>query len=179
MDIRQALLREHSKTNSLRIKDWIGTDETRFAQLMELFLADEYRVTQRAAWVLDFCATDHPKMVFPYLETLIMNLKNKPHVAVVRNTLRFLQNIEIPGALLGHATQICFEILYDPNAAIAVKVFAMTVIANICEREPDLTNELSLLIEEEMRHGGPAIQSRGKRLLKKLEKINRKKNTNH
>lgn len=174
MDIRQELLREHSKTHSLRIKDWIGTDSARFDQLITLFLANEYRVTQRAAWVLDFCATAHPDMVYPYLETLVMNLKNKPHVAVVRNTLRFLQNVTIPDDLIGHTTQQCFEFLYDANEAIAVKVFSMTVLANICEKEPDLSNELELIIEEEMRHGGPAIQSRGKRILKQLAKINRK-----
>lgn len=175
MDIKYELLREHSKSNSLRITKWIGNDKARFDQLMKLFLANEYRVTQRAAWVLHFCSETEPLMVAAYLEPLIMNLKNKPHVAVVRNTLRFLQNIEIPEALLGHTTQICFDLLYDKTQAIAVKVFSMTVLGNICKRETELTNELRLIIEEEMRDGGPAIQSRGKRILKQLVKIENSK----
>lgn len=175
MNIRQELLREHSKSNSLRITTWIGANKERFDLLMELFLSNEYRVTQRAAWVLHFCAENHPEMVAHYLEPLVMNLKNEIHVAVTRNTLRFLQDVEIPTSLLGHTTQICFELLYKPEQAIAVKVFAMTVLANICVKEPELSNELRLIIEDEMQNGGPAIQSRGRKILKKLAKIEKLK----
>jgi len=50
MDIKTALLEEHSKAQTLRIVKYIGTDQKRFDTLMELFYKEEYRVVQRAAW---------------------------------------------------------------------------------------------------------------------------------
>ena len=56
MDMRQEILKEHSKAQATKIADWIGKDEKRFAHLMELFFTDEYRVVQRTAWVVSMAA---------------------------------------------------------------------------------------------------------------------------
>jgi len=56
MNLREQLLLEHSKTNSELITKWIGKNKSRFSELMQLFLHDEYRVVQRAAWVLSMVA---------------------------------------------------------------------------------------------------------------------------
>ena len=71
MDIKAALLEEHSKAQALRIVKYIGTDQKRFDTLMNLFYKEEYRVVQRAAWVVSHCAEKYiflfnnhlPKMV--------------------------------------------------------------------------------------------------------------------
>ena len=49
MNIRDEILREHSKAQCLRIAQYIGEDKQRFDELMYLFLNDEYRVCQRVA----------------------------------------------------------------------------------------------------------------------------------
>ena len=50
MNLREEILKEHSKTQCNKIVNWIGNSQKRFNELFELFLNDEYRVTQRAAW---------------------------------------------------------------------------------------------------------------------------------
>jgi hypothetical protein len=55
MDILQSLTREHSKKQTDRIVAFIGADKGRFAVLIKLFFAGEYRITQRAAWPLSYC----------------------------------------------------------------------------------------------------------------------------
>ena len=50
MDIREALLAEHSKGQTTKIVRYIDGDPVRFAELMKLFLGDTYRLSQRAAW---------------------------------------------------------------------------------------------------------------------------------
>ena len=50
MNLREALLKEHSKKQMLKIVKYIGNDQQRFDELMKLFLESEYRITQRAAW---------------------------------------------------------------------------------------------------------------------------------
>ena len=50
MNIREALLKEHTKKNTTRIVDYIDADKDRFAELMDLFFNDVYRVNQ----IIDF-----------------------------------------------------------------------------------------------------------------------------
>lgn len=150
MELKNQLLKEHSKENTIRIADYIGGDSKKFNQLMSLFLGKEYRVTQRAAWVVSQCAEKHPELLNNHLDELILNLRNNVHVAVKRNTVRVLQNIEIPDHLLGEAADICFGLLASKDEPIAVKAFSMTILANICKKEPDLKNELQILIEDQL-----------------------------
>lgn len=169
MNIQEALLAEHSKAQSERIAEYVGNDPVRFAELMESFLSEDQELSRRAAWVLSHCADRHASLIEPHLEAMIRNLRNDVHVAVRRNTVRVLQEVEIPDELLGEAADICFGYLADHHEAIAVKVFAMTVLANICRREPDLGNELKLLIEEQLPYASAGFRSRAKRILAGLD----------
>jgi len=89
MDLEQLLRAEHSKRQTSRIVEYIGSDKRRFAALIRLFFAGEYRITQRAAWPLSYCVRAHPELIGPYFKPLLDNLKRKDiHVAVIRNTVR-------------------------------------------------------------------------------------------
>ncbi len=80
-----------------------------------------------------------------------------------------LQNIEIPNKLQGLAATVCFQLLASQQEPVAVKVFSMTVLANITKVEPDLKDELRVLINEQMELESAAFKSRGNRILKMLE----------
>ena len=169
MDIKAALVEEHSKARTLLIANHIGDNPTLFAQLMTLFLANEYRVTQRAAWAVSVCAESHPELIAPHLEAMIDNLQNQVHDAVKRNTIRIVLHLkEIPENLYGKLASICFDLLASPTEAIAIRVFAMRVLARICEKEPDLKEELKLTVEEGMLHSTPAYKAAAKDILKKI-----------
>ncbi|GAA0890380.1 hypothetical protein GCM10009122_00580 [Fulvivirga kasyanovii] len=168
VDIRKELLKEHSKSNANRIARYISNDPTRFDVLMKLFLSNEYRVTQRAAQVVSMCAENHPGLIRPYLKQMILNLRNDVHDAVKRNTLRILQDIELQENLQGDMTDIGFQLLTSAREPVAVKVFAMTVLANICKKEPDLKNELQIIIEDQMPYASAGFISRGNKILKRL-----------
>jgi HEAT repeat protein len=167
MDLKTELLWEHSKAQSIKISTFIDDDPEKFDQLMKLFFDKEYRVTQRAAWVVAHCGKSHPELITPYIEPMIKNLKKEVHVAVIRNTLKLLQEIDIPKQLWGITTDICFKLL-ESNKPIAVKVFSMTVLANICEKEPDLKNELRIIIEDQLPYGSAGFKSRAAKTLKRL-----------
>jgi hypothetical protein len=167
MNLKTELLREHSKAQALKITAYIGSDSRKFDELMELFFDQEYRVTQRAAWVVSHCGKNHPELITPYIEKMIKNLKKEVHVAVIRNTLKLLQEIDIPKQLWGITADICFKLL-ESNKPIAVKVFSMTVLANICEKEPDLKNELRIIIEDQLPYGSAGFKSRAAKTLKRL-----------
>ncbi|HTJ10454.1 MAG TPA: hypothetical protein VL547_00435 [Dinghuibacter sp.] len=96
MNIRQALLEEHSKQQAQAIAAHIGKDTQRFGVLMSLFTGTEYRVIQRSAWVLSYVIRKYPSLLTPYLAQTI-DLLRAPGLptAVPRNILRVLQDIDI------------------------------------------------------------------------------------
>lgn len=170
MDLKKVLLQEHSKAQAHKVVSYIGDDPEKFKQLMQLFFNKTYRVTQRAAWPMSICVEKNPKLILPYLSKMINNLDMQT-VAVKRNSVRALQFIDIPTRLQGKTVNTCFELLNSPSEAIAVKVFSMTVLANICEKQPDLANELRLSIENQMPMGSAGFKSRGKKILARLQKL--------
>jgi hypothetical protein len=167
MDIRQALVAEHSKRQTMDIVEYVGDDARRFAELMEIFFAGEYRLTQRAAWPMNYCAERHPELILPYLPRLLDCLKRKDmHDAVKRNVVRLLQYIEIPRRLAGKIYARCFDLVDEPDEPVAVRVFALTVAARIAKSEPDLMNELRLLVSKHLPHTTVAFQRRARAVLR-------------
>ena len=146
MNLRDEILAEHSKRQTGRIVEWVGNDPKRFAELMRLFLGDVYRITQRAGWPLSNCVEKHPELIKPYFAKLLTQLeRDDVHVAVRRNVVRLLQFVEIPKKYEGRIFDACYALLDDPNEPVAVRVFSMTVAANIARDSRDLLDELKLV----------------------------------
>lgn len=166
MDIRQSLMAVHSKQQAEAIVEFIGDDPERFAELMKLFFAGEYRLTQRAAWPMSYCAELHPELIRPYLPKLLKSLeRDDQHDAVRRNVLRLLQYIEIPKRLMGKIYAHCVDFIDDPQQPVAVRVFAITVAARIAKSEPDLLNELRLIVRKHMPHATAGFKVRAREIL--------------
>jgi hypothetical protein len=170
MNLVQALQRQHSKAQCQRIVQWVGTDPARFRALVDVFLTGNYRLTQRAAWPLSHCVKGNPGLAAPHLSVLLRNLK-KPSLsdAVKRNTIRLLQFVKIPRRHQGLAMQVATALFTNRQEAIAIRVFAMTVLANLAGQNPGLANELLSMIEEEMPYGSPAFRSRGAKTIRQLQ----------
>lgn len=167
MDLRQAILKEHSKAQTNTIVQWIGNDQKRFDKLFNLFLNDEYRVIQRAAWPISNCVINHPKLIQKHFSKLIKNLHQPNlHTSVKRNTVRLLQEIQIPAKLHGEVMNTCFMYISDPQEKAAVKAFALTVLQNLSRQYPEIRNEIKLVIEERWDHETAAFRSRARKLLK-------------
>jgi hypothetical protein len=166
MNLREALDREHSKRQTMRIVEYVGDDAERFAELIEIFFEDEFRYAQRAAWALNYCAQYHPELVKPYLEKLIDLLKEKQtHKAVPRNIARLLQFVEIPERLMGKAYSHCVDLFDDLAEPVAVRVFALEVATQIATREPALINELQMIVRKHLPHASAGIKARARKIL--------------
>ena len=169
MDIRKQLLKEQSKKNCNLIIGFIGSNNVRFEELVQVYLEGPYRVTQRAAWPLSYCVQRHPLLVVPHLKSLLdfVSRSNSP-VAVKRNTMRLLQFIEIPGKWQGKVANICFGFMANHKETIAVQVFAMTVLFNLAKAHPEIGRELEVLIEDRLPYSSAGFRSRGIKILKQL-----------
>jgi hypothetical protein len=169
MDLIKELNKANTTAQCLKIANTIGNNTLLFSELTEAFLNGSWRINQRATKPLMLCIKRHPLLLKPHLATLLTNVE-KPHVhiAAKRNTLRILQEIEIPKPLQGKTATICFDFLNTHSTPIAAKVFAMTVLCNIALVQPELKNELRLCIEHQMPLGSAGFVSRGRKIILKL-----------
>lgn len=169
MDLEQAILKEHSKTQTGRIVKYVGRDEKKFAELMKLFLKGEYRVTQRAGWPLSYCVQKHPELIQPYFKQLLDYLHQPgTHEAIPRNIVRMLQYVEIPKRFHGRVMSSCFDLISNHDTPVAIKAFSLTVLENLANAYPEIKPELRLVIEERWQYETAAFHSRAKKILKKL-----------
>ena len=169
MKLRETILKEHSKVNCTRIVHWIGADQKRFDELFNLFLQDEYRVVQRAAWPLSYAVIAHPELIKKHFGKLIRNLNKKGlHDAVKRNTVRLLQDITIPEKFHGEVMNRCFDYIQAPDETAAVKAFSLTLLEKFSVQYPEIKNELKTIIEDRWNYEKAAFRSRAKKILKRL-----------
>ena len=165
MNLREEILKEHSKAQCDKIVRWIDNSQKRFDELFALFLNDEYRITQRAAWPLSYSVIAHPEFIKKNFSRLINNLKRSVlHNSIKRNSIRLLQYVDIPEEFHGEIMEICFRYVESPTEAVAIKAFSLTVLRNLSKQYPEILPEIKLLIEEQWSHQTAAFKSRAKKL---------------
>ncbi len=171
MDLVKELRARHSKELMLKMVDYVGDDSGRFALVMDCFFHEEMRICQRASWAVSVIAEHQPQLIYPYLEQMLKQLDDPGHNALVRNTIRVFQFIDIPEEMEGEIFERCYNFLIDPKEAIAVRAFSITVLFNIVKKIPELAPELRLAIEDMLPHGSAGLLSRGKKTLRALKKL--------
>jgi len=170
MNLKKEILAGHSRSQVNKIVRYVGNDPKRFKALMNLFVDGPYRITQRVSWPISYCIQHNPELVKPWLKVIIDTLKKDDiHPAVRRNTLRFLQFIDVPGKYWGSVSNLCLKYLTDRKEPVAIRVFSMTVLANLCDDIPEIRRELRMIIEDQLPFTSPAFTSRGRKVLKKLD----------
>ena len=170
MNLSKELLKVPGKKQRDKIVAYVGNDPERFALLVDIFIEGPYRVTQRASWPLSYCIEKHPGLLGPHWKKIIALLgKADVHDAVKRNTLRMFQFADVPGQHQGRVVNLCLKFLADMKEPVAIRVFAMTVLANITKEVPMLKNELIPLIEDHLPFATAGFLSRGRKLLKQLK----------
>lgn len=168
MDLKNAILEEHSKAQKDRIVRYVGHDKKRFNALMKAFLEGDKLVQQRAGWPLSYCAQENPGLVLPHLGKLLKLLERTDvHNAVTRNILRLLQDVTIPPRYQGRMMNSCFDFIASPRQPAAVKAFSLTILEHLADHYPDIIPELKLIMQERWPHETPAFHSRARKLLKK------------
>jgi hypothetical protein len=167
VNIREELLREHSKPQTDRIVAYVGENVERFAQLMACFFDEDKLLSQRAGWPMSDTALVYPSLFEPYLKSAIANLK-KPHLhdAVIRNTLRVTQYANIPEEMQSELVDLALGYVENPKATPAIKAFSIGTLTNICQQYPELAQEVKLVLGERMEYESPAFISRAKAFIK-------------
>lgn len=169
MDLRNEILKEHSKEHAMKIANYACSSKNNFKALMQCFMSDEYRLAQRAAWSVSWAARKKPEMIMPFIKDLVAVLKKKNvHNAVIRNSIRVLEAIDIPEKFHGDVMNVCFQFIETPATPIAIKAFSLTTLFNLSKTYPEIKLELKLIIEERRDTETAAFKSRGRKIWSKL-----------
>ncbi len=167
MDLRNEILKEHSKAQCNKIVQWVGNSQKRFEELFDLFLNDVYRVNQRAAWPVSYCVIARPEFIKNNFGKLIKNLaKPDLHNSIKRNSIRLLQHVYIPEKFQGEIMEICFRYVASPSEPVAVKAFSLTVLGNLAKKFPEIIPEIKVLIDEQIPLQSAGFKSSAQKLLK-------------
>ncbi len=166
--LKNTLLTIRHKADVDAVMLGIKNNQFNFEELMECFFSDDWVLCQKSAWPVGVIAEKNPDLLRPFLPRMLENLKQPVHDAVIRNTLRAWQMMDIPETIQGEVYQQCFEYLANPGMAIAIRVFAMSVCSNIAMIHPALSAELIPLIEDHFDHSSAGFRSRAMKELKRL-----------
>lgn len=173
MDIEAALLKEHTKVNTLAISSAILSNPALFDVLWEFVKAGKPPVPQRGAWVVSHIGEVKPDMLLPYFPDILPLLRAPKHDAVHRALVRTLaqMDMDIPEDYKGELYDLSIAWIGSPIKPIAIRIFCMDIAARIARPYPELKAELRQVIEEQMSWGSAGYKSRGKRIIKRLQKI--------
>jgi hypothetical protein len=137
---------------------------------MRIFLEGNPREVQRVSNLIHQCILQFPELLSDYYTILLSLLQNpQTNDAHMRNIVRLLQFVTIPSDYEALALEACFSLLENPQKAIAIRVFSMTVIFNIARKYPEIRQELGTLLTfllQEKQSAG--FENRARKLLSKI-----------
>ncbi len=169
MNLAEQLLVENSRKNWNLVIDYLLQNPNKIKDAIDLFIEAEYRVNQRISQVIGIVGEKKPELILPYWDKILQNFKKQPIDAFKRNVFRILSLTPIPEKHESKIFDLSLKHLQKFDEPIAVKVFCMTVLRKICQKYPDLTQEVIFVLEELLeKDNNKGIQSRGRREMKIL-----------
>lgn len=169
MDLWEALNTKHSKEQRDLIVDYIGTSKKRYKDLWEVLKSGEPPIPQRAAWVLDESTLRHPHLFDEILDDAVRFLPGPHHDAVHRAITKILGVREIPEEHQGVLFSLSIDWLLSPTVPVAIKAHCMSIAGNIALPIPELREELSIVIKDQMDLNSVGFRSRGRKILKMMK----------
>ncbi len=171
MDIIDLIKTDSSRAITDIAVELMGTDEKIFARLISISIEEKVPLCWRAARVIDLACEKHKYLFESYINTIINSFDKFKSDGQKRIYLRIISRYRLNQAIHEAAKliNICLDYLTYSQESIAVKAFAMEIIYNISKDEPDLQNELMLIIEDRMQFYSAGLKSKGRRILKDLQ----------
>lgn len=131
-------------------------------------IADEDPVIRmRCADAVQKASELKPELLQPYYERLINEISKIDQQEVQWHVAQMFSVIEPTDKERKIMMEILFTYLNSSKSKI-VQVFSMQALTDIAVKYPPIKQRVKIKIEEVMREGSPALRSRGKKLLKKL-----------
>lgn len=173
MNIVSILERDSSRQVANEIVDYIGDSLSRFREVFYFSVNSDAPVNWRGIRALSIYADSNNEFVPSIFSDIVQNLKTTTSSSVKRGLLRLLttninRDIENEFSFL---IDLCYSCITSSTEDVAIKIYALQLLYQITEFEPELKNELLLVLEDTLHvEKKSSYQGRGNRILKKLRK---------
>jgi len=168
-NIKTSLATDCSDPTRKKWAKYIVNNQIPMMSLMELLDA-EHPIGMRFTWVFGEIVKLDPDYLFPIV----------PHCFALRDKIKFpgfkrtvakmLSLAGVPEEIEGLVVDELFKWVLNPKIKVAVKVFSIDTLSQLCFKYPDLKEELLLVIDDQLDKNTVAFRARTKSVLKKLEK---------
>ena len=172
MDLKALILSKNSKEIWNQVACIAIESPKKIEVIINFFECDNIFLVQRSTQIMSKIYDQRPDLLAPYFMRLINGLKKPQSDAYKRNVLRIFQTASIPESGVSLLFDQALKYIQQKDEAIAIQAFSFTVLRKICESYPDLAPEVKDSIELVLLENNSAgIQNRGKKEIKRLEKI--------
>lgn len=175
MNLRQQILKRHSRANSDLIQAHVEANPEKLVELMACFFSDETVLAQRSAMAVGNLGRKNPPCLQPWWSEMIAAAACPVHPAIRRAVTRYFCELdcELPKAKEAQLIALFGKFVGNPKVNVAIAAFAMTFIANRAEQYPDAASQLQRMLVRLIPTGSPGFQNRGKKTLEQLRQSDR------
>ncbi len=165
---------EHSRAQAEMIADIIVQKPVLLDELLKIVFADNEPISRRAAWPLRFIHEKEKRLLDNYFPIIVIKLPEIKCVATQRNLLYILAYSHIPEFYYGRLLEFTSKVLLNTSSSVASIIYSIDIFFNLSKNEPDLLNELKLMLELLLPNATAGVKSKSMKILKKIEKSRRK-----
>lgn len=138
--------------------------------LVEIITGKDALMAQRASWAIASLEGEQVNTLQPYTSVLLETIQKPVHDAVIRNIIRAWQTMVIPEKYVSLVYDACLNFACNPQMAVAIRAFSITVCGRICQVYPELADEFMALVPIWDQDKSPAIAMRLRDAKKKFKK---------
>lgn len=140
-----------------------------FGEVFKGMLDDDPIVRMRSADALEKVSSIHPEYLQPFRGKLINEVSKIEQQEVRWHVAQMFSYLDLSKDERDKVIEILLSFI-DTNKSKIVKVFSITTLANIAEKDQNRKSFILKKLQEFIQSDSPAIISRTKKLIKKLEK---------
>jgi len=164
------------KLQVIAIAEAIGPDSNSFRLLWQIVKEDKGQLSWRAAWVVENIFSYYPWQLDGYLSEMMELLDTTRNQSIRRHLLKIFSMMEtLPEEYLGRLVNICFNALQQATNPPAVKAHSMNLLFSISLREPDMREEVLMVLRDLLfTDRGAGVQARARDIILKIERLKQK-----
>lgn len=149
---------------------YVTTHQEDFDELIHLATADKQPYSWRAAWLLWSCMQKNDSRIIPHIPQIVTTISQSKD-GHQRNLINILLKMEIPEEYEGLLFDTCVTIWSKIDKQPSVRFKAFEVMVLICDKYPELLNEIMFLTRDEyVETLSAGIKTSMYRKIKKLNK---------
>lgn len=168
MDLKTKLKTRISKDEIIELIYSLNNNRISIEEIIDLLKNQETQF--QASWLMTHLVENKPSILKEtHIKQLVKILETTSHEGLERNIWRSLNFVEIPSKIHENLINIAFDKLENHKTAIAIQVFAMSVLEKVLVNQTELQLALKAILELKLEQQPSAgLKSRALKIIHKI-----------